>query len=55
MPVISMFLNYHPNVRRSGRAAPQAPIHAEYSGHQAVISLDGEVLQGELPGTKWTC
>jgi hypothetical protein len=27
-------------------------IHAEYAGDEVVVSLDGEVLEGSIPGTK---
>jgi hypothetical protein len=27
-------------------------IHAEYSGDEVVVSLDGEVLEGEIPKAK---
>jgi hypothetical protein len=27
-------------------------IHAEYAGDEVVISLDGEVLEGSIPGAK---
>ena len=38
-------------------AEPDSPhklphIHAEYQGQQVVLSLDGEVLEGDLPSKK---
>lgn len=53
MPVISMFFGIIIRMyAEAGERHHKPHIHAEYSGHQAVISLDGEVLQGELPRNK---
>lgn len=57
MPVLSMF--YGTVIRMYYRddkkhCAPHIhDIHAQYSGHKAVISImDGSVLSGELPANK---
>ena len=53
MPTISMF--YGIIVRmysEKGGKHNKAHIHAEYSGEELVIALDGEVLEGKFPKNK---
>ena len=38
------------NEKRSKHKKPH--LHAEYSGEEVVVSLDGEILEGNLPAPK---
>lgn len=53
MPILSMFYGvivrmYH----ESGAKHNKPHVHAEYSGHEIVIALDDEILEGSIPGNK---
>ena len=53
MPVISMFYGIIVKMYREKDGKHHLPhIHAEYSGYEAVVSLDGEVIEGSLPKNK---
>jgi len=54
MPVISMFYGILIMMYYMDNDKHHHPhIHAEYAEHSAVIAIvDGEVLEGELPGVK---
>jgi len=54
MPVLSMFYGIIIRMYYRDDKQHRAPhIHAEYSGHEAMLSIiDGSVLSGELPGNK---
>ncbi len=51
MPVLSMFYGIIIRMYYRDDKQHRAPhIHAEYSGHEAVLSItDGSVLRGALP------
>ena len=53
MPVLSLFYGIIVRMYKeiSGRHHV-AHIHVEYSGEEAVISLDGEILEGAIPKSK---
>lgn len=54
MPVLSMFYGIIIRMYYCDDKKHRTPhIHAEYSGHEAVISImDGSMLSGELPANK---
>ncbi|MFH1051691.1 MAG: DUF4160 domain-containing protein [bacterium] len=53
MPILSMFFGIIIKMYREINAKHHLPhIHAEYQEYEAVISLDGELLGGELPPKK---
>jgi len=53
MPTISMFYGIIVRMYREKGGKHNIPhIHAEYSGMELVISLDGVVLEGEFPKNK---
>lgn len=53
MPVISMFFGIIIRMYAEANERHHKPhIHAEYSGQEVVITLDGEVLHGKLPPNK---
>jgi len=53
MPVISMFYGIivRMYMEKSGRHN-MPHIHAEYSGEEVVVALDGKVLEGAIPTAK---
>lgn len=53
MPTLSMFYGIIIYMYREENGSHHLPhIHAEYQGEEAVISLDGDILQGSIPGKK---
>ena len=53
MPTISMFYGIIVRMYREKGGKHNKPhIHAEYSGEELVIALDGEVLEGRFPKNK---
>jgi hypothetical protein len=53
MPILSMFFGIIIRMYREINAKHHLPhIHAEYQEYEAVISLEGELLSGELPSKK---
>jgi len=53
MPVLSLFYGIIVRMYREIGGKHNKPhIHVEYSGDKAVISLDGEVLEGKIPRGK---
>ncbi|WP_315438690.1 DUF4160 domain-containing protein [uncultured Selenomonas sp.] len=53
MPALSMFFGIIIYMYREVGGKHNSPhIHAEYQDYEAVISLDGELIEGELPRKK---
>lgn len=53
MPVLSMFYGIIVRMYRELGGKHNVPhIHAEYSGEEIVIALDGKVLEGSFPRNK---
>lgn len=53
MPTISVFFGIIIKMYREINSRHNLPhIHAEYQEYEAVLSLDGEILNGELPSRK---
>ena len=53
MPVLSMFYGIIVYMHAETNERHHTPhIHVEYAGDEAVISLDGEVLDGRIPKSK---
>lgn len=53
MPVLSTFYGIIVRMYRENSGKHKMPhIHAEYSGDELVIALDGTVLEGEIPRGK---
>ncbi|MCD8154645.1 MAG: DUF4160 domain-containing protein [Clostridiales bacterium] len=53
MPVISMFYGIIVRMYKENSGKHNIPhIHAEYSGDEIVITLDGEILEGRIPNNK---
>ena len=53
MPVLSMFFGIIIRMYTESGGKHNLPhIHAEYAGEQAVVALDGTVLEGSLPRAK---
>ena len=53
MPALSMFFGIIIYMYREVGGKHSSPhIHAEYQDYEAVISLDGELIEGELPRKK---
>ncbi|GHV24667.1 hypothetical protein FACS189465_2080 [Clostridia bacterium] len=50
MPIISMF--YGIIIRMQNREHLPPHIHVEYSGDEAAVTLEGEILKGYLPPKK---
>lgn len=48
MPTISMFLGIIIRMYNNGEHNPPH-FHAEYQGYKATFSLDGDLLEGEMP------
>ena len=50
MPVLSMFFGIIVRMYREVGGKHNAPhIHAEYSGDEVVVALDGTILEGGIP------
>lgn len=53
MPVLSMFYGIIVRMYREIGGQHNLPhVHAEYSGEEVVVALDGTVLEGSLPRNK---
>ncbi len=53
MPVLCMFFGIIVRMyKESGGKHNRPHIHAEYSGEEAVVALDGSVLEGSIPKAK---
>ena len=53
MPILSLFYGIIVRMYMETSGRHNKPhIHAEYSGSEVVITLDGDVLEGSLPSTK---
>ena len=53
MPILSLFYGIIVRMQRESMAKHHKPhIHAEYSGDEIVIALDGEILEGSMPKNK---
>lgn len=53
MPTISMFYGIIVRMYAEKNAPHNRPhIHASYSGHEAVLALDGSLIDGDLPSGK---
>ncbi|WP_206811097.1 DUF4160 domain-containing protein [Paradesulfitobacterium ferrireducens] len=53
MPVLSIFYGIIVRMYKESSGRHNRPhIHAEYSGNEIAISLDGEILEGFLPSNK---
>ena len=53
MPVLSSFYGIIVRMYKENGGRHKMPhIHAEYSGDEVVVALDGTVLEGEIPKAK---
>lgn len=53
MPVLSMFFGIIVRMYRENGGRHNMPhIHAEYSGGEVVVTLDGEVIEGKISRNK---
>ena len=53
MPVLSVFYGIIVKMyKESGNKHHKPHIHAEYSGEEIVMALDGEILEGSIPNNK---
>jgi len=53
MPVLSMFYGIIVRMYMEKSSRHSLPhIHAEYSGEEVVVALDGKVLEGAMPSAK---
>ena len=53
MPVVSMFYGIIVRMYKEIGTKHKVPhIHAEYSGDEVVVSLEGEILEGSIPKNK---
>jgi hypothetical protein len=53
MPVLSMFYGIIVRMYMEKSSRHNLPhIHAEYSGEEVVVALDGKVLEGAIPSAK---
>jgi hypothetical protein len=53
MPTLSLFFGIIVRMYNEKQGRHNKPhLHAEYSGEEVVIALDGEVLEGKLPAPK---
>ncbi|GMO59312.1 MAG: hypothetical protein Ta2A_05150 [Treponemataceae bacterium] len=53
MPILSLFYGIIVRMHREiGERHHKAHIHAEYSGDEVAIALDGEIIEGGLPKAK---
>ncbi|RRK33967.1 DUF4160 domain-containing protein [Schaedlerella arabinosiphila] len=54
MPVLSMFYGIIVRMYKENTGKHNMPhIHAEYSGDEIVITLDGTVVEGKIPKNKF--
>lgn len=53
MPVLSTFFGIIVRMYKENGGKHKMPhIHAEYSGDEVVVTLDGEILEGSIPKSK---
>ena len=53
MPVLSVFFGIIVRMYREVGGKHKVPhVHAEYSGNEVVVALDGTVIEGEIPKNK---
>ena len=53
MPTISLFFGIIVRMYRENSERHNIPhIHAEYSGEEVVVDLNGDVLEGKIPSAK---
>jgi len=53
MPILSLFYGIIVRMYKENSKRHNKPhIHAEYSGDEVVVSLDGEILEGGIPNAK---
>lgn len=53
MPVLSMFFGIIVRMCRETTEKHNLPhVHAEYSGDEVVVALDGTILEGSIPKSK---
>lgn len=53
MPVLSSFFGIIVRMYKENGGKHKMPhIHAQYSGDEVVVTLDGEILEGEIPKSK---
>lgn len=53
MPVLSTFFGIIVRMYKENGGKHKMPhIHAEYSGDEVVVTLDGDVLEGSIPKSK---
>lgn len=53
MPVLSTFFGIIVRMYKENGGKHKMPhIHAEYSGDEVVVTLDGEILEGGIPKSK---
>ncbi len=53
MPILSTFYDIIVKMyKESGRKHHKPHIHAEYSGDEIVMTLDGEIIEGAIPKNK---
>ena len=53
MPVVSMFYGIIIRMYKESGTKHKVPhIHAEYSGDEVVVSIEGEILEGAIPKNK---
>ena len=53
MPILSLFYGIIVRMYMESSGRHKSPhIHAEYSGEEVVVSLDGEILEGAIPRAK---
>jgi hypothetical protein len=53
MPVLAMFFGIIVKMYKESTSRHHKPhLHAEYSGDEVVVGLDGEVLEGSIPKPK---
>lgn len=53
MPVLSTFFGIIVRMYKENGVKHKTPhIHAEYSGEEVVVTLDGEILEGGIPKSK---
>jgi hypothetical protein len=53
MPILSLFFGIIVRMYKENTGKHAKPhIHAEYSGEEVVVTLDGRVLEGAIPSNK---
>ncbi|MCL2165420.1 MAG: DUF4160 domain-containing protein [Oscillospiraceae bacterium] len=53
MPILSLFYGIIIRMYMEGSSRHNKPhIHAEYSGEEIIVALDGDVLEGSIPRRK---